>query len=447
MLIGDAIQLRQEQNTVSSLFAYLIGVKREHLDLIFEEHYKDLSELENNPTAKILRSLCIIRSKLLCNFLKTENAIVYDLKNLNTLDEYKEDVKILEKLDVPIIKTSCRVNKYIVHINSLIVKYVDLCHEMFPEWVDWQIIRKLFIMPNGTKEDKIKDESTKYNSSRNYYPYSQYINWYPKDEGNILKNDKKFLSVIYAQNGKYFEDNNKVRDANKKIKTNIYNFIDNNESTALVVDCENSDPYKLYAVLKNLNQNETNKIKKIILYDDKNTTSAWKNMEKFAGIPFEYVLVERVNEYKSLVDLKMSIGITESFYRDNITSFILVSSDSDYWAIISSIPQVKFLVMIENAKCGIEIKNALDSKGIYYCSIDDFCSGNINDFKSFCLLYELDKRIDNIIELNSIMLLESVYESCRLEATKVEKKNFYDKYIKKLKLQINSENDFYIARE
>lgn len=37
--------------------------------------------------------------------------------------------------------------------------------------------------------------------------------------------------------------------------------------------------------------------------------------------------------------------------------------------------------MYEYDKCGSANKNALSEYGIYYCSIDDFCSGNVEEFK------------------------------------------------------------------
>ncbi len=40
------------------------------------------------------------------------------------------------------------------------------------------------------------------------------------------------------------------------------------EKTVLVVDCENSDPYKLCATLKNLDYEVMQKITAIILFDD-----------------------------------------------------------------------------------------------------------------------------------------------------------------------------------
>lgn len=446
MLIGEVLQFKQNQKAFASVVAYLIGVKRDNLYILFEDDIKELKELDNNKNARVLRSLCKIRSKLMNSYIRTENAIVYDMKNLNTQDDYKDDIKKLEDLDVHIIKSNCRVNKYIVSINDLIRKYVDLCRDLVPEWVEWIFIKNLFIMPNGNKEELIREESDKYNSHKSNYPYGLYINWKPVEEGNILLHDKKFLRVIYEQNGRYFDDNRKVYDANNSVKSDIYSFIDNNETTVIVVDCENSDPYKLYSVLKNLNKDEIAKINKIILYDDVHTTNAWKNFDKFVDIPVEYILIERLKDEKSLVDLRMCSGISANYYRDKINAFIIVSSDSDYWAIISAIPEAKYLVMIESSKSGEHIKKALESRGIFYCYIDDFCSGNISEFKNLILTQELDKRLMNLIDANALTLLESVYSACRLDATEVEKKNFFDKNIKKLKLQIDSENEFHIVR-
>lgn len=448
MLLGEILNFKQDQYDVTSLIAYLIGVKRENLMFYYDNNPAGLKERDNNENIRILRSLCKIRTNLLGNFLKTENAIKYDMKNLNTIDEFKDDIKILEKHEVYIVKSGCRVNKYIVIINESIIKYIDLCKNLFPEWIEWSYIRKMFLMPNGTKEECIKDESLKFNGSRSFYPYGMYINWSPVNEGNILYNDKKFLNIIYEQNGKIFIDDNKVSDADNRIKTNIYDFIDKNESTVIVVDCENSDPFKLYSVLKNLNPEEINKVNKLILYDDENYTSgAWKNFNRFINIPVEHKQIDRLKDNKSLVDLRICGDMSAFFYRDNIASFIIVSSDSDYWAIISTLPDANFLVMIEYEKCGPDIKSALISRGIFYCSIDDFCSGNISDFKNLILLQELDKRIDNAIELNAKTLLESVFIASRIEATEVERKNFFDKYIKKLRLKIDGENNFYIERD
>ena len=85
-----------------------------------------------------------------------------------------------------------------------------------------------------------------------YYPYQMYINWSPADEGNILFNDKKFVTLLYQWNHDEFTDLSKVSDVSALTKHNIYDFIEMSEKTVFVVDCENSDPYRLCATLRNL---------------------------------------------------------------------------------------------------------------------------------------------------------------------------------------------------
>ncbi len=95
-----------------------------------------------------------------------------------------------------------------------------------------------------------------------------YVHWIPVDAGSILYSDGKFLSVIYKQHDDHFDDYIKYRDAHSETKNNIYDFVKQSNRTAIVVDCENSDVYKLYSVLRNLDADELNKIEKIYLYDD-----------------------------------------------------------------------------------------------------------------------------------------------------------------------------------
>ena len=81
-------------------------------------------------------------------------------------------------------------------------------------------------------------------------------------------------------------------------------------------------------------------------------------------------------------------------------SFVIVSSDSDYWGLISSLPDAHFLVMIEREKCGPDMKEALADSGIFYCYLDDFYSGNSEDIKKNALFKEMYRWIDNSVHLN-----------------------------------------------
>ena len=214
-------------------------------------------------------------------------------------------------------------------------------------------------MPNGLKEEGTKQAANLYYANRSYYPYQVYINWVPQDEGNILYNDKKFAVLLYRWHNDYFREFSKVSDVSSYVKGSIYEYIEGSEKAVVVVDCENSDPYKLCAVLKNLDYQYTQKISSIILFDDVHTASAWRILEDFTKIPVEHILIERVKESKSLVDIKLTARACQEHYINKVDSFIIVSSDSDYWGLISTLSEARFFVMIESEKCSPSMKNAL----------------------------------------------------------------------------------------
>lgn len=168
---------------------------------------------------------------------------------------------------------------------------------------------------------------------------------------------KKFVTLLYEAHEDYFTDLSKVSDAGNLTKAGIYHFLERSEKTVMVVDCENSNPYKLYATLKNLDQEALlNKISKIILYNDVHAASAWKILNRFTSIPIEHNMIERLKDNKSLVDIRLTTGTCREFFQNHVDSFILVSSDSDYWGLISAMPEVRFFVMVESIKCGPDIK-------------------------------------------------------------------------------------------
>ena len=225
----------------------------------------------------------------------------------------------------------------------------------------------------------------------------------------------------------------------------MYGFLDSSESVAIMVDCENCDPYRLYATLRNLNETELQKIKKIVLYDDIHTASVWRIFHKFDSIPVEREEVGRVTNRKSLVDIRMTAGTCREFYQDKVTAFIIASSDSDYWGLISALPDASFLVMVEREKLGDDMRAALKNAGIYYCCIDDFCSGNIDDMKTGALQAEMEPYLESAINLNVNDMMETAYSKTRIDMTDGEKRQFFEKYIKTLKLVIGSDGEVHIA--
>lgn len=427
--------------------AYLIGVRKHIVEQCFDQEcHNTLQKLYESQAARTIRYLCKLRTTLFQKFKKTDDAMRYDLKNLDRIEWYDYDnIRQLEKWGVRVIQPNYRSEKYMHDFTRLISENIDKCSDLFYDWVNWAYIRELFCIPKYTKKDVLKKEFEKYMANMDKYPFQMYIHWQPADYGSILYSDGKFLSILYKLHGDHFDDYTKYRDAHSETKNSIYDFVKQSNRTAIVVDCENSDVYKLYSVLKNLNGDELSRIEKIVLYDDSHTTSGWDWLCKFTSIPVEHIEVERVTDRKSLVDIKMTAGVCTNYYENNIDSFILVSSDSDYWGLISSLSKARFLVMYEYAKCGNAIKNALSEHGIYYCSIDDFCSGNSADLKRAVLFAALEKYLQDIPYLNGHELVKKIHEEARINATDKELENFYNRYIRTLRLTCDANGDFRIT--
>ena len=267
------------------------------------------------------------------------------------------------------------------------------------------------------------------------------MNWNPSNEGNILYNDKKFVTLLYRWHGDTFTEYNRVSDVSTYVKGSIQEFIGDSTQAVIVVDCENSDPYKLCATLKGLDYRNTAKISRILLFDDIHTASAWRILDNFTKISVEHILTERVKQNKSLVYIKLTSRACQEHYQNHVDSFIIVSSDSDYWGLISSLPEARFLVMVEREKCSHAMKQALAESGIFYCYIDDFYSGNADGIKMSALFKEMYRYLDHSIHLNVNDMFAEALRITRLTMTEAEKRQFYDKYIRPMHLVIDSEGN------
>lgn len=84
-------------------------------------------------------------------------------------------------------------------------------------------------MPNGFAEGGTRDAASIYYANLQCYPYQMYINWKPMDEGNILFNDKKFVTLLYQWHHDVFTEYSRVSDAGAFVKNNIYDFINDSQ--------------------------------------------------------------------------------------------------------------------------------------------------------------------------------------------------------------------------
>ena len=428
---------------IVSLIAYLIGVPQR----IFENEYEPpklevFERLDSNKHARIIRHLCICRTAIIRNYRQiNDNMRLYHM-SLNNMPDLVpiESLRQLSEDGVSFIrKTSTWPSHHIVEINKLINDRINNVKDIFPLWLNWKYAKNILLMPNGSKDKGTKVASDLYYANKFSYPYQIYINWLPGEEGNILFNDKKFVSLLYQQNHDSFLQMNKVSDAGSFVKDSIYNYIEESDKLTVMVDCENSDPYRLCATFVNLDQEYLDKISRIILFDDLHASSAWKILEQYTSIPVEYILTKRVKEDKSLVDMKLATRACKEHYQNDVDSFIIVSSDSDYWGLIETLNDARFLVMVEREKCGADIKRALDENGIFYCYIDSFYSGNAAEIQNAALNMELNRMLHEQVNFNAKNLFKQALHNARLNLSPAEKQQFYNRHIRQMTLKIEDD--------
>ena len=347
--------------------------------------------------------------------------------------ELSEDGVVFEK------NTSTKLAHHLIEINRLIADRINNCSSLYPMWINWNYVKNLFIMPNGLTEQGTAEGAASYYNVMERLPYRVYLNYKPVSDDYLFYNDRVFVSNLYESNNDYFEDKSKIADVNDTIKNSVYDFIEDSGKLIVMVDCENADPYAMYSVFQNLDMEYLGKIRNVILIDDVHANIAWHILDENLKVPVEHIMLERLKDNKSLADITLTSRTCQEFYQNGVDSFIIVSSDSDYWALIKSIPSARFLVMIEHDKCSVDMKNALAASGIFYCYTDDFYSGDTQTLKTKVILKEMYKYISEHMDLNAREMFETSVSNSRVEMPESEKNAFYDRYVRRLYAEIEKD--------
>ncbi|WP_035778834.1 NYN domain-containing protein [Butyrivibrio sp. MC2013] len=432
-----------EQFDIVSRVAYLLGINKK----FFENEYEPVKaeiyrKLEKDKKARIIRNLCILRTQLEHNFLKVCHGIQQEGRSIMGMPEYMPIAAMQSLYDdgIEIYVHLKEPTPYLINLNKNIKSRINNCRDLFPQWINWDYLSDIFIMPDGLTEEGTKRAAAFYYENMNYYPYKQYLNWPASDEGNILLNDRKFVTLLYRWNNDEFQNLSLVSDVSDRTKANIYTYIENSDKCVFIVDCENSDPYSLCAAIRNLDPERLEKIEKIILFDDIHAASAWEILSSYVSIPVEYIMIERLKDNKSLADVKVAARTCREYYTNNVDSFVLVSSDSDYWGLMEELPEARFLVMVEHDKVSYALKETLIKNDIFYCYIDSFYAGGADDIKTDAIQKELARSIKASLDLNLNSLMNEVLNRTRIEMTDEEVKSFIKRKIKN-QLEIDIADD------
>ena len=309
-LEDERILYKDSTYDIVSKIAYLIGVPKQ----IFENEHEPpkleiYQTLDKDKNTRIVRNLCVIRAAIERKFGRINDKMRKEFKSILNMPEYvpQEAINQLNADGINFYKkSSSKLAHHIIEINRIISDRINNCKSHFPTWLNWNYVRDIFVMKDGLTESGTKTAANTYFTNLECYPYGIFINWNPQPNGNILYNDKKFVTLLYQWHNDYFTDYAKVSDAGSFVKSSIYEFIDDASKVVMAVDCENSDPYRLCATLKGLDPEVLAKIQKIMLFDDVHTVNAWRILESHTDIPVEHVMTERVKTTKSLVDIELT---------------------------------------------------------------------------------------------------------------------------------------------
>lgn len=107
-------------------------------------------------------------------------------------------------------------------------------------------------------------------------------------------------------------------------------------------------------------------------------------------------------------------------------------------------PEAHFLVLIEEEKCSPLIRKVMDDQSIAYSYIDDFCTGNSNQIKEQAVLREVQAELDEIINFNIREILQTAYTNTRAEMSTAEKRQFYDRYIRPMRLVVDTDGEVFV---
>lgn len=450
--MNNAIHIDVEANTytITSKVAYLIGIPEIYFTKEKPTFCEDVyQELEGKSEARNIRDLCIIRNGFMREFKQISFDLESNLKNIDSVPQYIPPIAVQRLVvdGVPVRKTNCKAIKYLAHINSLIAQIIIKCKEFFPIWVKWEYIKSLFVMPNGDKETGITGEQTKFKQFYNLYPFQTYINWKPVDAGNILYNDAKFLTWLYKSHGDSFREYEFVSDASQLGKYNIHSFIKKAQKIDIVVDCENSDPYKTEAMIKSLSPEEKFSVQRILLFDDVNANKAWQFVSSIIEIPVKRIVVERVSRLKSQVDMRLAVEVCKEFYENEVDSFILMTSDSDYWSLISSLPSASFIVVIEDGQTSKRLIQTYEEHKIPYCWLDDFCMGRAMELKQLALKSEINNRLKSMCKINFAYMIENSSRAIWTTFSESEKIEILKSCKKGLRASIDSDGNLALSIE
>lgn len=426
----------ETSHIIASRTAYLAGVKEEHFYTQRSENGKFsldravFDELEKDRSAKAIRCLTALRTIINCNFKQLDSAFKNELKNLTSMDLTKSLVQMLHNFGIEIYKANPTIQYYAEKVNELIAANIQTIRHLYPDWVEFAYIKKLFVFP-----DFARSCISYYNTYKNHWnqmPYhtylhisESYLTTHPLI-GNLFYDDAKFLETLYDMNGTTFIYGFATHQESEDTRAALDAFAEKAQKIVVVVDAENSDPIKLAGAMEGLRGNLRAKLVKLLLINDVNASSLWNQLADFIDCPVEVLQMERVVAHKSLSDVALTAALCKEHFVNGVDSFLLASSDSDFTGLVRALPTAKFTMLMERSKSSAATREALAQENVGLVCLDDFNVGHAayrlqwSGLKLLCQKY-IQQRMQ---EINVNSMIEYAMLNSRVSLNEAERAQF-----------------------
>jgi len=237
------VPAKAQKYVIVSKAAYLLGVYEEYFSdegTLKKEIYK---QLDINKSCRIVRNLAVIRTSLERAYKRINDALSMGRQDVFLIEDVPQWAVMKLAQDGIKLPRAGNITEAMIYINTTLSDRLNNCRNVFPDWIKWEYIRDLFLMPNGTTFEGIRDAAMTYYERMRTYPFQIYLNAPEISDCYLFRSDKQFVTKLYEWNADCFTNLSKVQDLDDLYKGNIYNFIDAAGKIVMIVDCENSDPF------------------------------------------------------------------------------------------------------------------------------------------------------------------------------------------------------------
>lgn len=417
------------ETSIVLLMNYLLGVPETELQEMISLHDQEYQRLRQNKNARVVRNLCRVRNALVLNWESVTDQMTCQRKSVYSVDVIPRDAfDQLNSDGVFAAKSSHTKPEYTLKdVNANIANRLGLCKPFFPDDVKWELIREVFTMPSGLSHNGAYHGAEAFR--RKYRPYRQevYANFKEGVGSRVLEDDMTFLACIYGIS----ECEVDVQDSSIESKRSLEAFLLASRKAIIIVDCENADPIRLCATINMISEPARRKIAKVLLIDDEHTSPAWEIFSQYVPITTEREVVRRIVSDKSLVDIKLATTCSMEHYKNNIDSFVLSSSDSDYWGMISTMKTAKFLLLLEDRKCSPHMQEAAERANIPIGWVDTVTDRNATALRDATMLQTVNEKL-RILSVDVVGAVEQAIKESLLVLSDEDRDAVIQEYISKL---------------